>query len=240
MKEWCMDSGVGRSWDVIVAWLAGNAPAVRASVRPPAAAENVLEAERRLGIGLPVDLRAWWQRADGQEDFGRLVLSYRPYSVLEALNSRDVWLSAWNGVMQEVAAEMQPPVDFAAWVARENRAPAGSPCNSAWLPSWLPIAGDGGGDDLFVDLRPGPAHGCVRAFRRDAGASDDAWWGGVAEMLADIAAALTLGGSIQGYRVQVEADGRMWWDNDELRRAAAEERVRNQAIREWAKRERER
>jgi cell wall assembly regulator SMI1 len=236
-----MESGVSRSWDAIVAWLAGNAPAELAFVRPPADAEDVREAERRLGVGLPADLLAWWQRVDGLEDHGRLVSRYRPYSVREALNRRDVWMSAWNDVMEELAAQQQPPLDFAAWVAKENRVPAGSPCNSAWLPLWLPIAGDGGGDDLFVDLRPGPAHGCVRAFWRDGGASDAVWWGGVADMLADVAAALAQGTSIRGDRIQVGQDGRIWWEvYEEPSRAADEERARNQAIRQWAKQQQKR
>lgn len=154
--------------------------------------------------------------------------SWDVIAVRQALNSRDVWLSAWNGVMEEIAAQQEPPLDFAAWVAQKNRAPAGSPCNSAWLPSWLPIAGDDGGNDLFVDLRPGPAHGCMRAFRRDGGAGDAAWWGGVADMLADIAAALAQGTSSRGDRVQAGQDGRICWETDEepsRRRGAREEPV---------------
>jgi hypothetical protein len=56
--------------------------------------------------------------------------------------------------------------------------------------SRLPIAGDGG-NSLFVDLLPGPAHGCVRQFLRDDGAGDAAWWGGVAAILAEVVAART-------------------------------------------------
>jgi hypothetical protein len=75
----------------------------------------------------------------------------------------------------------------------------------------------------------------VRVFCRVGGASDAVWWGGVADMLADIAAALVQGTSIRGDRVQTGQGGRIWWETDEeSSRAATEERARNQAIRESA------
>src|SRR3712207_3682122 len=109
-----MEPGVDESWGVIAAWLAGNAPAELALAQPPAEAEDVLEAEQLLGMGLLVVLLAWWERVDGLKDQSSLVPPrYRPYSVREELDKRDVWMSAWNGVMEELAAEQQPPVDFA-------------------------------------------------------------------------------------------------------------------------------
>lgn len=70
------------------------------------------------------------------------------------------------------------------------------------------------GNDLFVDLRPGPAHGCVRRFLNDAGASDVTLWDGVAEMLAEVANALVQGDLIDGHRIWVDDDGALWWDRD--------------------------
>jgi cell wall assembly regulator SMI1 len=169
--------------------------------------------ERRLGTALPADLVALWRRADGQD--GRVGLVppfYSLYSAREALNGRDVWMSAWNGVAEQV-----DPPQFAEYVARADQAPAGTPAKGAWLPRWLPIAGDGGGGNLFVDLRPGPARGCVREFTHGDGAGDAVLWDGVAPMLTDVAAGLTQDIPVHGYRAWVEDDGRISWDTDEGR-----------------------
>lgn len=63
-------------------------------------------------------------------------------------------------------------------------------------------------------VQPGPAHGCVREFLRDDGAGDTAWWGGVAAMLAEVAAGLTQGIPVHGNRIWVDDDGQISWDSD--------------------------
>jgi len=84
----------------------------------------------------------------------------------------------------------------------------------------MPIAGDGGGNDLFVDLRPGPAHGCVREFWNEEGARDTALWSGVADMLAEVADALTRDVPVRGYRMWVDEHGAMSWGDDRGRWSA--------------------
>jgi cell wall assembly regulator SMI1 len=185
-------------------------------MRPPAAEDDIRDAGRIVGTALPDDLIAWWRRADGQTGRGSLLPpSYSPYSVRAALDRRDVWMTAWNGVMEQASADQ-----FSAQVTEADRAPAGSPCKGAWLPRWLPIAGDGGGNDLFVDLRPGTAHGCVREFLRDDGAGDVTLWGGVATMLAEVAAALTQDVAVHGNRIWVDDEGSISWDSDRSRWSA--------------------
>ncbi|MFF5263095.1 SMI1/KNR4 family protein [Actinomadura viridis] len=200
---------VNQSWDTIVDWLNRHCPEELDAIGPPATEDDVRDAERALGTALPDDLLAWWRRADGQDGLSGLLPSfYMPCSIRTALHRREMWMTAWNGVM-----EGADPARFAAFVEQANQATAGTPCKNAWLPRWLPIANDGGGNDLFVDLRPGPAHGCVRQFFRDAGADDAALWDGVAEMLADVAAGLTREVPVQGYRIWVEDDGGISWDD---------------------------
>ncbi|TDC81446.1 SMI1/KNR4 family protein [Actinomadura sp. 7K507] len=204
-----MQASVDESWNVIVEWLRRNAPSELMLTRPPVAENDIREVERGVGTVLPEDLVAWWRRTDGQGGHSGLVPSfYTPYSAREALDRRKLWMTAWNGVM-----EQDDPARFAAAVAREDQAPAGTSCKGAWLPRWLPIAGSGGGNDLFVDLRSGPAHGCVREFARDDGASDSVKWDGVAAMLADVAAGLARDVPVHGHRVWVEDDGRFTWDS---------------------------
>lgn len=196
-------TAVNESWDVIVDWLGRHSPSELALVRPPAAEDDIREAERSVGAALPEDLVAWWRRADGQAGQGQFAAAfYSPYSVRMALRSREVWMMAWNGVMEQASADQ-----FAAYMAQADRAPAGSPCKGAWLPRWLPIAGDGGGNDLFVDLRPGASHGCVWQFLREDGAGDGPWWDGVAAMLAEVAAGPTQDVRVRGLRIWVEDDG---------------------------------
>jgi cell wall assembly regulator SMI1 len=209
-EPWFPD--VDESWDIIVDWLGEYCPSEVARIRPPAAEADIRAAERSLGTSLPDDLVAWWRLADGQEGvMGHLLPPYyRPYSVHEALESRSSWMRSWNAV----AERLGPEEDFAAYVAAQDRAPAGSPCNGAWLPRWLAIAGSGLGNDLFVDLRPGLAHGCVRRFLNDAGASDVVLWDGVAEMLAEVANALVHEAPIDGHRIWVDDDGAICWDRD--------------------------
>jgi cell wall assembly regulator SMI1 len=93
----------------------------------------------------------------------------------------------------KVAQDTVPPPLAAQWeqLMRGCRGdPAGTlyPAEAGlrWLPEWLPVAGDGGGGGLFVDLRTGPRHGCVVAYTR-TGQGPAPVWPGVREMLTDVA-----------------------------------------------------
>jgi cell wall assembly regulator SMI1 len=58
-------STVDDAWQRIQAWLAGNAPATLATLRPPAAPGQVVAAEAELGLAFPTDLTASLRRRDG-------------------------------------------------------------------------------------------------------------------------------------------------------------------------------
>jgi cell wall assembly regulator SMI1 len=55
-----------RIWDRIHVWLAANAPAVLASLRPGASDEAIRTAERAMGVSLPDDVKAAHRIHDGQ------------------------------------------------------------------------------------------------------------------------------------------------------------------------------
>jgi cell wall assembly regulator SMI1 len=199
---------VEESWDRIARWLHRHAPPLAATVNPPATEAALARAEAALGVSLPADLRAWWRRADGMRwthpPSGRLLPpGFVPHSVEQALASRQTWLDVMRGEESEL-----PP------------GPAGSPCD-VWLPEFMPIAADGGGTELFVDLRGGPSHGCVMEYDKvgaagyeDLTSEDVSLWPSVTAMLADVAEALERDVPVRDVRIWVDEDGTTWWDGD--------------------------
>ncbi|XVU29567.1 SMI1/KNR4 family protein [Actinoplanes sp. CA-054009] len=184
--------GVLEPWERVVEWLRRHCPADADEVGPPAGEADLAAAERAVGVALPADLVAWWRSADGVGHGFRLLPGFAPYSVRDALASRRTWL--------EVSA---PSGDSGA---------AGSACHGVWLPRWLPVAGNGSGDDLFVDLRAGAAFGCVGRFDHEVWEYDGPRWPGVTAMLAEVAEALTAGRTIGYWRPRV-VDGRFSWEH---------------------------
>jgi cell wall assembly regulator SMI1 len=183
-------------------WYATNAPAVYATLREPASADQLAQAQQAMGQDLPVDLLAWWELADGVKDEAATAGSvvppfYNPYPVASALDSRQDWLATWPGD------------DGTAGLAGTER-------TFMWLPSWLPIANNGGGNDLFIDLRPGPLHGCVMEFDRVDGAGGPPLWPNIETMLTAIADALETRSAIDPFgdgpmRVELLDGGRLDW-----------------------------
>lgn len=183
-------------------WYATHAPAVYATLRGPASADQLVQARQEMGQELPADLLTWWELADGVEDAAAIAGSvvppfYNPYPVASALDSRRLWLSIWPG-------------------DDGTAGPAGTECQFMWLPDWLPISNNGGGNDLFVDLRPGPLRGCVMEFDRVEGAGGPPLWPNVETMLRDIADALETGSAIDPFgddpvRVELLDGGRLEW-----------------------------
>jgi cell wall assembly regulator SMI1 len=191
-------------WDVIREWLESHCPAEATRLRLAASEAELRAAEDEVGALLPADLGGWWRTADGVTDGSWLMPpGFAPYSVGAALSSRRAWIeaSADDGL-----------------VVRHADEPAGTPCYGVWLPRWLPVAGNGGGDDIFVDLRPGPAYGCVGEFRHDSWEYRGPQWPGVTAMLAETADVLTTGRSVRGFRPRVAEDGRFDWELVPVRR----------------------
>jgi cell wall assembly regulator SMI1 len=167
-------------------WLRRHAPAVRGSLCPPAADADVAVVEDLTNRQLPTDLLVWWRYADGAASqalhtAGALIpRGFVPLSIEHALGRRHMHLDVALSI-----APMPRPA-WAAFIAGQNALPAGTACQ-AWLPSWLPIANNGAGMDLFVDLRDGNRHGCITSFAADGGSASAPEWADVAAMLFDIA-----------------------------------------------------
>ncbi|GIJ54746.1 SMI1/KNR4 family protein [Virgisporangium aurantiacum] len=184
---------VDDSWSEITGHLERRCPAVARQVRAPASSESLRRAETAVGGPLPADLARWWRLADGMDGHHRLIPQLQtPMSVESALSSRRTWLDVSEH--GDTCAGGQ----------------AGSPVYGVWLPQWLPIASDHGGTELFVDLRPGPARGCVGEFYSDAWEFSAPRWRGVAAMLDEVAAAFRSDEPVHGFRIWIDDDGIAW------------------------------
>ncbi len=137
--------------DAIDAWprleraLAAHAPAVLADLAPGADAAALADLATQTGLTLPESLRAYYAAHDGQRGdapglfFGLYALS------AEAAGTE--WAN-WTSLLRDdpslnetIAVTAQPEGAVEAVYAH---------------PGWLPIASDGAGNHLAVDLAPGP------------------------------------------------------------------------------------
>lgn len=188
---------VTQLWTRIVLWLGNHAPATAAALRRPDPVPDFAELEERFGIELPSELREWWWccgGTDGDALADVLPPFYTPYG---AQRSWEVWCSlrtAWSEQWE------RPACDYY----------AGSG-GSSFHPAWIPIAGDGFADELVVDLRPGPLHGCVMEWEQEAARVTTPEWAGVCSMLADVHRALTEGAPAGHSHPTVTEDGRLDW-----------------------------
>ncbi|WP_177320387.1 SMI1/KNR4 family protein [Lentzea waywayandensis] len=174
--------GVIEHWNRILAWLAEHAPATRAVLRPRYDALPELR--------VPIDLQLWWSVYGGTED-GRfaeiLPPFYTPLGADRAFVLRDTHASK--------------PVD-----ASE----AGSPI-SGFHPEWLPIAFDGTGDVLAVDLRPGVLRGCVVEWDQERNEMVKPEWTSIVEMFDQVATALETRSAVGHCFPEVNSAGELGW-----------------------------
>ena len=124
------------------------------------------------GAALPEDLVAWW-RLDDVATTAWIPLDFAPLDPAEALDVRDILVL----------------------VARDEAGHSdGLAAAAEYLPGFLPIADDAGGDHLLVDLRSGqPTYGAVFLWDHETPQLGVPLWDSVSEMLADTAEALTTG-----------------------------------------------
>jgi cell wall assembly regulator SMI1 len=182
------DTEVERAWHRIEDWLSRFAPRFRAELNPPATAAEIDAVATALGVALPADLRIWWGLSNGV----RQGIGLPSASLIPDFSSpypTCIALKRWR-MHLEVQQESYPPgprEEMARFVAGQNTQPAGTlQPQLYWLPRWLPIAGDGGGGGVFIDLREGPLHGCLVEFSRDHHGTTPLWES-VTQMWVDVA-----------------------------------------------------
>lgn len=179
---------VAEAWAGIGTWLAANAPAIAASLRPPAANADILAFQAEFGAPLPTDLVESLRIHDGQERSAPHGLFPAPEDVLGPVPSHRVLAVA------EIEREwglMKDLLDGREFVGLKVQPDSGVRADW-WHTGWVPVADNGGGDYFCVDTAPadGGTPGQVILFRHDSGdrpvlaASFGAWLAALAAGLA--------------------------------------------------------
>ncbi|GLZ30313.1 hypothetical protein Lesp02_25020 [Lentzea sp. NBRC 105346] len=177
--------GLIEHWDRILAWLAEHAPATRAVLRPGS--------DVRLDLEVPADLRRWWNQFGGTTDFAEILPPfYSPLGADRAVELRERFRPFFTG---DLPSQAGTPI---AGFHRE----------------WLPIAFDGIGDVLAVDLRPGALRGCVVEWDREKREMVKPEWNSVADMFDEVATALETRGRLGHCQPVVNSAGELSWYTD--------------------------
>jgi cell wall assembly regulator SMI1 len=183
------------SWAHIHTWLSTHAPATLAAIRPPATQDVLDHVETHLG---EPDLIAWWSAHDGTAaPAGQVLPGYTPFGLAESARSRTLWLEIAQDVWDDWARE----------AGAAN--PAGEPA-WAFLPQFVPIATNGSGDDLIVDLRPGINRGCLKEYHHEQGALGRPVAPSLKALIAEVALALPARTPVLGH-VASARDGLLYW-----------------------------
>jgi cell wall assembly regulator SMI1 len=197
------------SWAHVVSWCQDHAPETAAAIRPPADAALLRQAEQATSGSWPEDLRTWYTLADGTQrtPAGYVLPFYCPLPLQAVMSHWSMWQEIWADI---IASSRNEEAEDHYDLARLEAQPAGT---AAWmfLPSFVPIAEDQAGSDMFVDTRSGRLRGCVTEFvKGDA----DPWgpkWPSVTAMLADLAEGLQAGRPV-GRWLPVVLHGRLDWE----------------------------
>lgn len=128
-------------WDRIDSWLRYKAPEIFDSLQFGADEAQIAAAEQELGLHLPDDLRASLHIHNGQENGKRTLLGsmWHLLSIEQALHEwrlNNHLLN--NGHFFDNSANYLPSGQRPIW----------------WCESWLPIAANGAGDFVCIDLSP--------------------------------------------------------------------------------------
>ncbi|AWM38578.1 SMI1 / KNR4 family protein [Gemmata obscuriglobus] len=148
-------------WARIKAALRASAPDRLAVLAGGATPEVIADAETRLGVTLPVDVRESYAVHNGSGDAD--VLAHRTMGLIDVpllsldavVRDREMWLGWWeDGSFDDRRADPRGPVR-AQW----------------WCRGWVPVTWDGGGDHLCIDLDPasGGVSGQVIYFCHEVG-----------------------------------------------------------------------
>ncbi|KAI9802030.1 MAG: hypothetical protein M1825_003086 [Sarcosagium campestre] len=188
---------VGHSWKRIDRWADENYTELYDQLSEGATTNDLNELEHLLDCSLPMEVRESIQVHDGQERGGRPTGIIFGCMLLDCEEIVQEW-QQWRRVNQDFlvqSRERQPQTPLKAFAGSSSspsssRAPPPSSNGTIWQqellarqdsqplgaiqsvyahPGWIPLARDWGGNNLAVDLAPGPAGkwGQVIIFGRD-------------------------------------------------------------------------
>lgn len=187
-------------WTELTSWLAGNAPQTLEWLRPAGDPARLTAAEEQLGFALPAELTEWWHLHDGSVA-GPFLPGYDLYGVDDMRYAHRIQLEV---NLEEEVNEM----------ARRNLGlpddVAGGP--SRYFPRELvPVGGDGFGNHLVVDCRPGPEYGRLRVHDHES--RGEIWppeYDSLADLLTQMLGALRTGQPLKRRTPTVEAGALCW------------------------------
>lgn len=227
--------GIQELWTEITKWLVVNAPATARTLRNPAPEAHIRSAEESAPNGWPNNLSTLYRLFDGAEPStaGYIFPNYRPLPLKEAEKTRQMMLGIWARVGEEANAaferEKRSPLYLNLRAAHEAYSGAPSPephkpydsaraeaedagtQASMFIPSFLPIADDGSGDFLFVDLRKGRRQGCVSEYFKEEADWRPAIWSSVEALLEETLTSLRTGEPAFSFKPCV-IDGSLSWE----------------------------
>lgn len=142
---------IAESWRRIETWLQTFAPMCTTHLHSGATPEEIAEAETRLGLTLPEDIKACYRIHNGAAVSGKFAST----SVAQFCPLRNM-VGHWEWLQDLAKSDPRwaqcPPI----WV-RENSIYPFQPAQPVtWHPAWLPFTSNVEGDHLCFDLAPLP------------------------------------------------------------------------------------
>ncbi|KAI5849571.1 hypothetical protein DFP73DRAFT_300623 [Morchella snyderi] len=176
---------ISHTWSRIDRWCEDNYPELFDQICTPATVNDINELEYSLDCSLPQDLRESLLIHDGQERGGTPTGLIFGAMLLDCEEMLDEWKN-WRVVESEYLTQpppgQKPPVGEAGsskaesaalgrqeLLGRQTSQPEGSIQKAYAHPGWIPVARDWGGNNIAVDVAPGPngTWGQVILFGRD-------------------------------------------------------------------------
>jgi cell wall assembly regulator SMI1 len=159
-------------WDRFEAMLQVRAPALLASLRPPATEAQIALAESQLGVKLPAQVRRAYLRHNGSS---------------HSDGTNDGWLFVcfnWWASLDEIVQYWQMKVELTIDLRKEDDGTL-FPVRDAywddlkiapvwWSEKWIPIGLSGTPSSTYIDLDPAPK-GTLGQLLRDTGMGEPSW-----------------------------------------------------------------
>ncbi|MED4135572.1 SMI1/KNR4 family protein [Priestia megaterium] len=128
-------------WNEFEQWLKINRPEVLGTLNEAATESQITEVEQKIGLKFPQNLRELLMIHNGQRDeYIAAIDNYLLLPLDEIVYTWQTLKELLDGGEFEDFEEVEPvgPVKKEFW----------------WNPCWIPVATNGGGDDICIDLDP--------------------------------------------------------------------------------------